>query len=334
MSTDFVTVWNEQEQLGSSNFDIWAKFYAEPAPRPIFTSPLTSLLPHVTGYWEDPTNPNLFHTNTVWTEQIAQSPSLYEIKFTDYHWTPPDLPPTDIGAYYSAGVGQPERSLYCTARDSYVTYQNYSVDYGQRRLSYRLPYLNPRNNYLLRAVFYHEGRDTVSFELRADSASPLNRNSRPYVPETVWVTVPKVAYQRTAGINCGIRKTSGDGVSVAGLKLFQVEAGDLRGSGGGRQTVEQLGLPRLLLCQNAPNPFWTATSIRYQLPSSGNVSIRVLDATGRLIRELANGRQQVGEHVVRWDGRDTRGRTVVPGVYFYRLRTADGSDTRRAVLVK
>jgi hypothetical protein len=331
MSTDFVTVWNEQDPLNPQNFDIWAKFEAEPSTRPIFTSPLTSMLPHVTGYWD---NSSIFHTNTIWTEQLAVNPLLYEVKFEDYHWPPPfDLLLTDPGTYYSAGVGQPERSPYCTARDSYVTYQNYSVDYGRNRLSYRLPYLNPRNNYLLRAVFYHEGRDTVSFELRADSASPLNRNSRPFVPEIVWVTVPKVAYQRTARINCGIRKTRGDAVSIAGLKLFQVEAGDHRGSGGG-QSAERLGLPRLLLCQNAPNPFRTATSIRYQLPSSGNVSIRVLDATGRFIRELANEKQQVGEHVVNWDGRDGRGRVVPPGVYFYHLQTADGSDTRRAVLVR
>jgi hypothetical protein len=240
---------------------------------------------------------------------------------------------TDPGTYYGASIGQPERSPYCTARDTCVTYQNCSVDCGQDLLSYRLPYLNPRDNYLLRAVFYQEGRDTVSFELRADSASPMNRNSQPFIPGTVWLAVPKAAYQRTARINCGIRKTRGDGVSIAGLKLFQVEVADHRGSGGD-QSAEHLGQPRLLLCQNAPNPFRATTSIRYQLPSSGNVAIRVLDVTGRLVRELANEKQQVGEHVVKWDGRDSRGRVAPPGVYFYHLQTANGSDTRRAVLVR
>jgi hypothetical protein len=330
MSTDFVTVWNEQQQPGSPNSDIWAKFASESNPRPIFTSPLPSMLPHVAGYWENGT----FHTNTIWTEQLALNPPLYEVKFEDYHWPPPlDFVLTDPGTYYGASVGQPEPSPYCTARDTYVTYQNYAVDYSQDRLSYRLPYLNPRDNYLLRAVFYHEGRDTVSFQLSADSASPLSRRSLPFIPETVWVSVPKVAYQRTARINCGITKTLGDGVSIAGLKLFQVEVADHRGSGGD-QSAEHLGQPRLLLCQNTPNPFRAATSIRYQLPSSGSVSIRVLDVTGRLVRELANEKQQVGEHVVKWDGRDGRGRVVPPGVYFYHLQTADGSDTRRAVLVK
>ncbi len=330
MSTDFVTVWNEQQQTGSSNYDIWAKFASESNSRPIFTSPLPSALPHVTGYWAN----GIFHTNTIWTEQLAVSPPLYEVKFEDYHWPPPlDFVLTDPGTYYGASVGQPEPSPYCTARDTFVTYQNCSVDCGQDLLSYRLPYLNPRDNYLLRAVFYHEGRDTVSFELRADSASPMNRNSRPFIPETVWLAVPKEAYQRTARINCGIRKTRGDGVSIAGLKLFQVEVADHRGRGGD-QSAEHLGLPRLLLLQNTPNPFRAATSIRYQLPSSGSVSIRVLDVTGRLVRELANEKQQVGEHVVKWDGRDSRGRVVPPGVYFYHLRTANGSDTRRAVLVR
>jgi flagellar hook assembly protein FlgD len=47
-----------------------------------------------------------------------------------------------------------------------------------------------------------------------------------------------------------------------------------------------------------------------------------------------HSRQQPGEHAVNWDGRDSRGRVVPPGVYFYHLQTAVGSDTRRAILVR
>ncbi len=47
-----------------------------------------------------------------------------------------------------------------------------------------------------------------------------------------------------------------------------------------------------------------------------------------------HSRQQPGEHAANWDGTDGRSRVVPQGVYFYHLQTADGSDTRRAVLVR
>jgi hypothetical protein len=335
ISTNFVTLWNEEVPDPPGNSDILAKYDWPEDPRTVYASPLPSRFPHVVGYWEDPVNPDLFHTNTVWTEQVAQNPPLYEVKFTDYDWQPPfDLPSSDIGTYYNADLGQPERSPYCTARDSYVTYQSCSTDFGRNRLSYQLPYLSPRYDYLLSAVFYHEGSDTSGFEVKADSGSPLNRLCRSYVPETVWVSVPEPAYQRTAKVNLGVRRTLGKGVWLSDLRLFQLEPSDPRGGGKDALAQDRSDLPILVLGQNSPNPFRTATAIRFQLPGPGNVSIRVMDVTGRLVRELVNGKQQAGEHAVLWDGKDNLGRTVAPGVYFYRLRTTSGSETRRAVLVR
>jgi flagellar hook assembly protein FlgD len=64
------------------------------------------------------------------------------------------------------------------------------------------------------------------------------------------------------------------------------------------------------------------------------VSVVVYDVRGAKVRELVNGTQESGKHVVDWDGRNDAGQTVGSGVYFYRLRTPQFVDTRKMVLVK
>jgi hypothetical protein len=78
----------------------------------------------------------------------------------------------------------------------------------------------------------------------------------------------------------------------------------------------------LRLLGNVPNPFRTATTFRFSTRSAGEVSIRVFDAAGRMVRRLAE-RMPAGMNEVRWDGRDERGNTVPSGILFYEV-TADG----------
>ncbi|MGQ0720115.1 MAG: M43 family zinc metalloprotease [Candidatus Eiseniibacteriota bacterium] len=89
-----------------------------------------------------------------------------------------------------------------------------------------------------------------------------------------------------------------------------------------------------LLHQNVPNPFHPMTQIRFDLPASADVSLRVMDVAGRTVRTLAGGRQSAGSHQVSWDGTDEANAPVAAGVYFYRLETSLGSETRQMVKVK
>lgn len=73
------------------------------------------------------------------------------------------------------------------------------------------------------------------------------------------------------------------------------------------------------LAQNYPNPFNPETSIRYELPHDGKVNLAVFDLTGRRIALLESGSKTAGQHLVRWDGRNSAGVRVPSGVYFYRL---------------
>jgi hypothetical protein len=88
------------------------------------------------------------------------------------------------------------------------------------------------------------------------------------------------------------------------------------------------------LAQNFPNPFNPTTRIAFGLAAPGNVSLRIYDAAGRLVRVLVEGERSAGHYAELWDGRDSSGRAVASGIYFYRLRAGSFSETRKMALLR
>ncbi|MBC8216187.1 MAG: T9SS type A sorting domain-containing protein [Candidatus Marinimicrobia bacterium] len=73
------------------------------------------------------------------------------------------------------------------------------------------------------------------------------------------------------------------------------------------------------LYPNYPNPFNNKTTLHYELPYFGVVSINIYDILGRKINKLVNGLQTPGEKYVTWDGTDQLGINVNSGMYFYKI---------------
>jgi subtilisin-like proprotein convertase family protein/type IV secretory pathway protease TraF len=83
-----------------------------------------------------------------------------------------------------------------------------------------------------------------------------------------------------------------------------------------------------------PNPFNPITHIRFELPRSDRVTLRIYDLSGRLVRTLVDGRLPAAAHDAVWDGRDDSGRPVASGVYTSRLATTAKAVTRKLVLIQ
>jgi hypothetical protein len=95
------------------------------------------------------------------------------------------------------------------------------------------------------------------------------------------------------------------------------------------------GLPQhAALAQNAPNPFNPVTTIRFDLPDSRHVRLEVFSMEGRRVAVLVDQTMPPGQLAVMWDGKDTRGRPVASGTYFYRLTAGDFSATHRMLLTR
>jgi len=102
--------------------------------------------------------------------------------------------------------------------------------------------------------------------------------------------------------------------------------------GAGSSSVEPVDAAPARALLARPNPFTGETSIRFALESAGRVELRVFDASGRLVRTLANGTYAAGTHDVVWDGRSESGARVSPGVYFYGF-SGDGHEAARKLIV-
>ena len=86
------------------------------------------------------------------------------------------------------------------------------------------------------------------------------------------------------------------------------------------------------LHQNTPNPFHPTTTIRFDLPQRAQVSLRIYDVAGRLVRNLVpGGTLEAGRHEAVWNGQGESGQRVGAGLYFYRLQAGALSETRRMV---
>ena len=88
------------------------------------------------------------------------------------------------------------------------------------------------------------------------------------------------------------------------------------------------------LFQNYPNPFNPTTNIEFLLPRSGQVKIEIFNILGQKVRTLVDQRLRAGQKVVDWDGRDDSGKEVTSGIYFYRLRTSEFSQTNKMVVLR
>jgi len=88
------------------------------------------------------------------------------------------------------------------------------------------------------------------------------------------------------------------------------------------------------LSQNHPNPFNPSTRIPFTLSERAHVTLKIYDGTGRLVSTLVDRVMDEGPNSVEWDGRDAQGRTLVSGVYFYRLNGLGLERSRKMVMLK
>lgn len=170
---------------------------------------------------------------------------------------------------------------------------------------------------------YRVYRNSLLIGTAAQSDNPfyidetISWNGQPYGVNTATYTVRAVDTQNLLSI-------FSDPVSLQYNLRLEKKSGDL-----------SQAMPfQFVLHQNYPNPFNPATTIDYQLPADGFVSLKVYDVLGRIVAGLVDGYQSAGYYAGTWNAQ-----AVGSGLYFYRLtvKTDDGksfSATKKMLLTK
>jgi len=88
------------------------------------------------------------------------------------------------------------------------------------------------------------------------------------------------------------------------------------------------------LFQNYPNPFNPTTTIQFQVPEAGDVSIVIYDMLGQVVKELFADNVQAGNYSVDWNGVNNAGLKMSSGSYIYRMTAGEFVQSKEMILLK
>ena len=250
---------------------------------------------------------------------------------------------------FNSGYGQvqlPSTTLF--PADSGI-YYNAGTTTGAKTASNWLMEINSNST----PLNYNSATNTLPIELLSFSASVTSGNS----VKLIWRTATEVNnygfdIERTSGSSgwTKIGFVAGSGNSNSPKEYYFTDNNPTGGSSlsyrlkqidvdGSYQYYDPVTVslavssdPQLL--QNSPNPFNPSTTIKFYIPNTSDVSIKIYDIMGREVVTLINQQTTAGYHNVYWNGKNSRGENVASGVYLYRLTAGNFSETKKMNLLK
>jgi len=88
------------------------------------------------------------------------------------------------------------------------------------------------------------------------------------------------------------------------------------------------------LSQNYPNPFNPSTTISFQIPKASHVKIDVFNLLGERVNTLVDENLNAGRYSTIWKGNSDDGTLAASGIYFYRIQSAEFTDTKKMIYLR
>jgi hypothetical protein len=210
----------------------------------------------------------------------------------------------------------------------------------------------------------YNGFDTTRLNITIDpvnDAPQITEVPSPIIVEdSLYVfTIDSVDYNDPDNDVCTLTIKQGNYYSISGDTIqpsldfsgtlivpFSISDGELAADDTLLITVTSLGInfpgqemssqlpEQFALHYSYPNPFNPSTTISYDLPEQAQVTLGIYDLLGKQIKTLVNQSQNAGKRTAVWDGTDNLGRQVSAGVYLYRIKAGEFSQTRKMLLLK
>lgn len=170
--------------------------------------------------------------------------------------------------------------------------------------------------------------DTITFNWAYSFISGYNDRLQVKVSTDGGNTYPFTIFDKTGSVLATAPSTNSGFVPASSSEwgTFKVRVGTfitaLQQISGEVPTVYSLS-------QNYPNPFNPTTNIKFALPKSGNVSIKVYDILGNLVYTIYDGYKAAGEYSAKFDGSN-----LSSGIYFYKISSGGFNDVKKMILMK
>jgi uncharacterized protein (TIGR02145 family) len=103
----------------------------------------------------------------------------------------------------------------------------------------------------------------------------------------------------------------------------------LRGSATMIKSSELQTITSPNLAQNYPNPFNPLTTIKFTLPKSEYVQLKVYNILGKKVSTLVSNKLNQGNHIYIFDGKN-----LASGIYYYQLVAGDYREMKKMILLR
>ncbi|MEO8399971.1 MAG: T9SS type A sorting domain-containing protein [Ignavibacteriaceae bacterium] len=192
---------------------------------------------------------------------------------------------------------------------------------------------NPSGEVPVELVSFNAAVSGNQVDLRWITATELNNKGFEVERKSAEGTFEKIAFINGNGTKTDVSAyTYSDKLEKAGTYYYRLKQVDLDGTFEYSNTVEVtiIALPgEYALAQNYPNPFNPTTSISYNIPQAGHVSLVVFNLLGEKVANLVNGFQESGNYTVNFEASK-----LASGTYIYTLNANGNTITKKMVLMK
>jgi len=178
-------------------------------------------------------------------------------------------------------------------------------------------------------------------EVNSETGVVLASNvTKPGIVKIAFANSENISSDILAKISFDVLADNSSNLTLKNVDLYASDTTTLRSKAIDRRFISQLARPQYnALLQNFPNPFNPNTWIPFQLKEAREVTIRVYNSAGEMVRQLELGYKPAGLYVsqdraVYWDGKDRFGMPVASGVYFYSIQAGDFSAVKKLIVLK
>lgn len=97
----------------------------------------------------------------------------------------------------------------------------------------------------------------------------------------------------------------------------------------GSSNVNELKSNNNVNLENYPNPFNESTKIKYNVPNSSNVSIKLFDTNGIELKTLLNEQKNIGDYEFTFNSGDLQS-----GIYYYQVLMDNFKGAKKMLIIK